>query len=378
MRENCLIIAGEKSGEEHALTFIEDLKRSCPDTHFWGVGGDELKASGMELVYHLKDFSSWGISEVVKKIPFYLNALKNLEQMALERKTKTAILIDFQDFNLRLAKRLKKQGVRVLYYVAPQAWVWRPKRAGVLQETVHTLFSILPFERKWFGERGVNKVIGINHPLLAKFKDDLPEIKNKKFLELKKEVNLCLLPGSRNFEVEGLLPEFIKTIKLLKKDFPLKVSLVLSSNINKNLINPYLKYIDKIYQNENLSEALKKTDFALAASGTVTLSCALFEVPTIVAYKGSFLNEFIYYQFIDYKGPISLANIVHEKWIYPELLQDRATSFNLGQNLRRWLTDEKEYEKIKRTLAETKNLLEGDSIDVASYMAGVLREDASV
>ncbi|RLA63328.1 MAG: lipid-A-disaccharide synthase [Epsilonproteobacteria bacterium] len=374
MRENCLIIAGEKSGEEHALTFIKELKRKCPDVDFWGVGGDEL-ATQMDIEYHLKDFSSWGISEVIKKIPFYLKALKYIERKAIERKTKTAILIDFQDFNLRLARRLKKQGVRVLYYVAPQAWAWKAKRAGVLQKTVHTLFTIIPFEKKWFNDRGVSKVVAINHPLLTKFEKDLPHIKNKNFSELKKEVNLLLLPGSRNFEVAELLPEFIGSLKELKKDFPLKVSLVLSSNINKDLIKPYASFIDKIYSNEELTKALTEADFAFGASGTVTLACALFEVPTVVAYKGSLLNEFIFYQFIDYKGPISLANIVHQKQVYPELMQDRATSYNMGLNLRRWLTDDLEYEKIKETLAKTKSLLQGESIDVASYMAGVLTED---
>ena len=374
MSENVLIIAGEKSGEEHALTFLEGLQKKYPKTKFWGVGGEELRALGVELKYDLKDFSSWGFSEVIKKLPFYIKALKNIECEALERNTKTAILIDFQDFNLRLAKRLKKQGVKVLYYVAPQAWAWKAYRAKVMQRTVHTLFSILPFEKKWFQDRGMDKIVGVDHPLLAKFKNDLSDIPKTKFSDLKKGVNLLLLPGSRNFEVRGLLPEFIETLKLLK-DFPIKTSLVLSSNINRDLVDPYLKYIDKVYPNEKLASALKEADLALAASGTVTLSCALFEVPTVVAYKGSLLNEFIFHQFIKYKGPISLPNIIHEKWIYPELLQDRATSYNFSQVIRSWLTDESEYEKIKETLAETKGLLEGESIDVASYMAGVLKED---
>jgi lipid-A-disaccharide synthase len=375
MSENVLIIAGEKSGEEHALTFLEGLQKKHPETKFWGVGGEELKARGVELKYDLKDFSSWGFSEVIKKIPFYIKALKNIENEALKRKTKTAILIDFQDFNLRLAKRLKKQGVKVLYYVAPQAWAWKAYRAGVMQKTVHTLFSILPFEKKWFQDRGMDKIVGVDHPLLAKFKNDLNDIKNTKFSDLKKGVNLLLLPGSRNFEVKGLLPEFIETLKLLKKDFPIKTSLVLSSNINRDLVDPYLKFIDKVYPNEELTSALKEADMALAASGTVTLSCALFEVPTVVSYKGSLLNEFIFNQFIKYKGPISLPNIIHEKWVYPEFLQDRATSYNFSQVIRSWLTDESEYEKIKETLAETKCLLQGESIDVATYMAGVLKED---
>lgn len=108
MKNNCLIIAGEKSGEEHCLSFFDGLKNNCKSVHFWGVGGDDLKSKGMELIYHLKDFSSWGISEVIFKIPFYLKAMNRIYELAKERKCKVAILIDFQSFNLKLAKILKR------------------------------------------------------------------------------------------------------------------------------------------------------------------------------------------------------------------------------------------------------------------------------
>ncbi len=155
--KSCLIIAGEKSGEEHAMSFFPELRKLSPDTEFYGVGGDLLQKEGMELIYHLGEFSSMGFSEVIGKIPFYFRALKKFENLVQEKGTKTAILIDFQDFNLRLAQRLSKQGVKILYYVAPQAWVWKAKRAGVLSRTVHTLFSILPFEKDWFEERELSR-----------------------------------------------------------------------------------------------------------------------------------------------------------------------------------------------------------------------------
>lgn len=108
MESNCLIIAGEKSGEEHCLSFFKAVSKACPETKFWGVGGEELKKQGMDLIYDLKEFSSWGFSEVIGKIPFYFNALTQIEEMVVAKNCKVAILIDFQDFNLRLAKRLKK------------------------------------------------------------------------------------------------------------------------------------------------------------------------------------------------------------------------------------------------------------------------------
>ena len=147
---SCLLIAGEKSGEEHAMSFFPELKSLVPEAEFYGVGGDELKSHGMDLLYHLKDFSSMGFSEVIGKIPFYFNALSHIEKEVIRRHTKVAILVDFQGFNMRLAKRLSKRGVKVLYYVAPQAWAWKSHRAQALSETVHTLFTILPFEKNGF------------------------------------------------------------------------------------------------------------------------------------------------------------------------------------------------------------------------------------
>jgi lipid-A-disaccharide synthase len=123
-KQSCLIIAGEKSGEEHALSFLNELKRASPDTEFFGVGGDEMKQAGVELLYHLNDFSSWGYSEVITKIPFYFKAMNTIVDEVKKRGTKTAILIDFQSFNLKLAGKLKEIGVEVLYYVAPQACAW--------------------------------------------------------------------------------------------------------------------------------------------------------------------------------------------------------------------------------------------------------------
>ena len=178
---SCLIIAGEKSGEDHAMTFLPELMKLSPNCKFYGVGGKRLEDLDVELLYHLKDFSGIGISEVLGKIPFYFKALDNIVSEVKKRETKTAILIDFQGFNLKLAKKLKKLGVNVLYYVAPQAWVWKPWRSKVLEQNVHTLFTILPFEKKWFSERGVTKVKAVVHPLMNEYGQQLSSVRKRKF-----------------------------------------------------------------------------------------------------------------------------------------------------------------------------------------------------
>lgn len=361
MIDSCLVVAGEKSGEEHALSFIPELKRLRPNLSLFGVGGDELKSAGMDVIYHLKDFSSFGFSEVIGKIPFYFKALKNLEDEVVKRNCKVAILIDFQDFNLRLAKRLAKRGVKVLYYVAPQAWAWKAGRAAVLQRTVHTLFTILPFEKKWFLDRGVDKVFSVAHPLTFHYADTLKDLPAKKS-SLTEHVKLLLLPGSRNDEVRFLLPDFCQAIELLRQKTTAKieVGIVRSSNVNKSLWKVSEGLIDREWRNEELSDALKWADISLAASGTVTLATGLFQVPTVVTYKGSLLNQFIFETFVNYDAPISLTNLVLEKRIFPEYIQEAATPFNMANALLKWINDSGYYAQTCAELATLVKRLSGE------------------
>ncbi len=371
---SCLIIAGEKSGEEHALSFLPELVKLCPDTKFFGVGGDDMEKLGVELLYHLKDFSSMGFSEVIGKIPFYFKALSKLEKEVVKRGTQTAIVIDFQDFNLRLAKKLSKRGVKVLYYVAPQAWVWKPGRAETLKTVAHTLFTILPFEKKWFGDRGVRQVRSIPHPLMLTYKNLLNDIPAKPYGSWEKKLKLLILPGSRRFEVEGLLPEFMATVDELRKTNTVEVHLVKVAHIPERYYSFYADKVDVTHDSQDLVKAMKECHFAMAASGTVTLSTGLFELPTIVAYRASLLNEFIFNNFINYQGAVSLTNIVHGKVIFPELIQADANAKRFLRVIRSWLEDEKTYNEMKKDLRETKNLLAGDDFSVPHYMAQVIHD----
>lgn len=367
VEESCLIIAGEKSGEEHAMSFLPELMSKRPEMKFFGVGGEEMQELGVELRYHLKDFSSWGFSEVIGKIPFYFRALNEIVTEVKKRNTPYAILIDFQDFNLRLAKRLHKQGVRVFYYVAPQAWAWKAWRAKALEKNVDTLFTIIPFEKDWFEKRGVNRVRSVPHPLWFHYEKIADHqklgIATKSFSSISsRKKRLLLLPGSRNFEVAKLLPTFCDYLKKSKHDF--EVSIVQSPNVNREHYRPYEKYIDRWYKHDEITDALEWADFAFAASGTVTLTCALFEVPTVVCYASSLLNEFIFYTFLSYDGPISLANIVHQEKVFPELIQNEFSSFNIGKSIDDWLGDEKKYNEVKEKLSRTMDLVGGDSENV--------------
>ena len=369
---SCLIIAGEKSGEEHALSFFDQLKKDCPDVDFYGVGGDDLKLRGVELLYSLSDFSSWGISGVIGKIPFYKKAMRRLEEEVERRQTKVAILIDFQTFNMKLAKRLKERGVKILYYVAPQAWAWKAYRTKALAQDTDVLFTILPFEKKWFSDRGVSQVTGAIHPLALRLRPN-QSLKPRSYTR-EDEIKLLLLPGSRAFEVSSLLADFNQAVSLLRaQGLKVKVGLVTSRSLDPLLYQSFSLKLDQSWSDEELEQALEWADFSLAASGTVTLACALKEVPTIVSYRTSLLNEFIFFTFVNYEGAISLANIVHEEMVFPELTQDHVSAYNLSRALLKWIDDTQELIKLKDKLAQTRDLLTGDIIPSHEVMAKIIR-----
>ncbi len=372
---NCLIIAGEKSGEEHSESFLPELIKESPQTKFFGVGGDYFRKLGVETFYDIKDFASMGISEVLTKIPFYLKAEERLLEEVDKRQCRTAILIDFQGFNLKLAKKLKKKNVRVLYYVAPQAWAWKSHRAKTVGDNIHSLFSIIPFEKKWFAQRGTDKIISIAHPLFLKYRDDLQEIPPRDYESLESGINLLLLPGSRNSEVRSLLPEYLKAAKRLRAKFQVNVRIVKTNSVENDIYDFFGDEIEHVYESNELADALKWTHFSLAASGTVTLACALFEVPTVVSYKTTLLNWFLYSNLVKYKGFVSLGNIVLEQAVFPELLQDDANEYLIFEKLNKWIMGKSFYEKTKNILSKTKISLTGEDINIPNYMARVINEN---
>ncbi len=377
MKSSCLVIAGEKSGEDHAMTFLPELMKLSPQTEFYGVGGQRLEKLGMQLIYHLKDFSGIGISEVLGKIPFYYKALDHLLEEVDKRNTKTAILIDFQGFNMKLAKKLKARGVEVLYYVAPQAWVWKPWRAKALKKNVHTLFTIIPFEKKWFFDRGVKQVKGVIHPLMIEYGERLNSVKQKNFSDIKnRPIRLLLLPGSRNVEVSKLLPIFAKGVELIQEaDFKIELGIVKSESVRTEHYDVNLQFSNE-WKSDELPKALEWADICIAASGTVTLATGLFGVPTIVLYQVSLFTEFVLSLLVPYDGPASLTNIVHEKMVFPELIQYQADRYGIFKHFKRWMQNEEEYNHVAQELTKTKDYLTGDDFSVPEYMAQVLNKNS--
>ncbi len=329
-KESIFILAGEKSGVEHSRSFLPKLLEEFKNFDFYGVGDQEFIDQGIELLYDVKEFSSMGFSEVFQKIPFYLTARKKILSEVTKRNTKFVILIDFQTFNLSLVKKLKDSGVKkIFYFVAPQAWAWKEKRVEKLSAFTDRLFCILPFEKKWFTQRGVKNTHYVSHPIL-----------NKKYKKARETgENILILPGSRNSEVKYHLPIFTK---FMEKNTKFNYILVKSKSVDPKFYERYESYFSQTFQSEELQLAIGLSRFCLASSGTVTLECGLSELPTVVCYKVSSLNEMIARRLVKYQGYVSLTNLILEEEVFPELIQERCTPYLIDKAMKDMMRNEKE------------------------------------
>lgn len=374
MGESCLIVVGEKSGEEHCLSFLPRLIERNPNVKFFGIGGKDMADLGVEVLQDYHGFASIGFGlDVIKKIPYYFKVMDRMCDEVVKRGCKTAILVDYQGFNLKIGEKLKKLGVNVLHYVAPQAWVWKENRVEQIKKNVHTLFTIVPFEKKWFSDRGVKNTIAVRHPLLDHYEKDIIDLPKKEFPKGKKHI--LLLPGSRNSEVKNLLPKFAQAARLIKKEFDAQVAIVQSTTVDQKFYQMDEDVFDKVYDSKDLKAALKEADLCISSSGTVTLACALFNVPTLVSYYFAPINEFIGRHIIKYTWYLSLANIIHNEMIFPEYVQERIHPVLLSKQASVWFNNEEKYNAVVNRISQTRDMITGDAIDVVEYMSKVINNE---
>jgi lipid-A-disaccharide synthase len=368
------ILVGEKSGEEHLLSFFPKLKAQCPNVDFWGIGGDEMAEHGIELFTHFRELSTMGFSGVISKLKFYLDLKNSIKQEILRRNTKHVLLVDYQGLNYQLAKELKDYGIKIYYYVAPQVWAWKPWRAKVLSRVCTRIFSILPFEKEWWCDRGLGKYLTtVNHPLANS--QIMEEISSKIMANNDRSYHLVFLPGSRVSEVAQHLPIYAKMIELLKeKKIKIKTTCVFADHLPKEWRLAYQEIFSECCSQKKLDKVLLNADLAVAASGTVTLSLGLFQVPSIICYRVSMINAFIYRTIVKYQGQVCLVNIIHGKQIFPEFLQEDCCAQNMAFQVETWLADPEKLALIKRELATTKEKLRGEYLDPCELILENLNE----
>ncbi len=354
MSKNILVVAAEVSADHHTSELLKELRPSLPGIHFWGVGGDELRQQGMELLYHLDRMSFLGIGEVLRHLPFIFRVKKHLLQRVEEDAPLCAILVDYPGFNLRLARALKKRGVPVIYYISPQLWAWGRRRIKKIRRDVREMLVLFPFEERFYREHGI-KARYVGHPLVDKHHALLPATDKEPDRD---HIRIGLLPGSRGQEVEALLPDMLQSARLLKeKGLIHKAEVVKVDHLDDGLFRRHLTQNDDFIDIVNLplSQCLPRYDAVLVASGTATLECGLYAVPMVIVYRVNGLTYFLGKRLvrIDFIG---LVNIVAGRKVAEELIQQDFTPARAAEALEELLQEENNRKK-RRELKELRSLL---------------------
>jgi lipid-A-disaccharide synthase len=327
-----MVVAGEPSGDAHAAALVKALQQRA-DIDFFGATGPLMRDAGVETIVNSDELAIMGIVEVGRVFRKFLSAFRKLKAAAIERAPDAVVLVDWPEFNLRLASTLHRRGLKVIYYISPQLWAWRPRRVKNIKRDVDLLLSILPFEVEWYKARAVEHVAFVGHPLAGEVKTRFgrEEFCRRNDLDPQRPI-VSFLPGSRIKELQRILPPMIETIAQLGMVRPEVQSVVVvapSRTVEevREISSPDVKLIV-----QQTREALRASDAAAVASGTATLEAALLETPMVVVYKESPINWHTLGRLITVPH-FGLVNLVAGKEIAKELMQEDLTGNNLANEL---------------------------------------------
>jgi lipid-A-disaccharide synthase len=335
-----MIVAGEPSGDAHAAALVNALreKSSGLEFDFFGATGPLLRAAGVETIVDSDELAIMGILEVTRALPKFLEAFRKLKNAAFERSPDAVILVDWPEFNLRLATALHRRGLKIIYYISPQLWAWRPRRISTIQRNIDLLLSILPFEAEWFRARGVEHVEFVGHPLAGEVKTrfDREEFCRRNDLNPAQPV-VSFLPGSRRKELQRILPPMLAAIEKLsamRPEIQCVVVVAPSRTIKetRQIVTQHNGASSIKLIHGQTREALAASAAAAIASGTATLEAALLETPMVVVYKESAVNWHTLGRLITVSH-YGLVNLVAGKEIARELMQNDLTAENLTEEL---------------------------------------------
>lgn len=358
-----MIITGEASGDMHGANLIRAMQEEAPGLRVCGMGGPELIACGMEILYDAARLSVVGLLEVFSHLGDIRAAMAVLEARLTSERPDLLILIDLPDFNLMMAKRAKKLGVPVFYYISPQVWAWRSGRVKKIKRLVDRMAVILPFEQEFYRQRGM-EVDFVGHPLLDTVKTTTSrrEFLDRLGIKSGSRPVIGILPGSRVGEVRTMLPIFLAAARLLAAEVGSPVCLlpVAAALDDELLAASGLAGCDlEVHAiREDRYDLMAACDVVMAASGTVTLELAILGVPMVVSYRVSPLTHFLGRWLIKVKYA-SLVNLVAGERIVPELMQREATPEKINQALQTLLCEPGAAELMKEGLVRVVRQLGG-------------------
>lgn len=368
-----LVSAGEASGDLYASGVVHSLSTLYPHARFYGCAGPKLQAAGVELVIDARNLAVVGLAEVVGHLPRIYREYRKLIAYARQQPPHAALLTDSPDFNLRLARHLKKMGVPVYYLVAPQVWAWRQNRIKLIRKLVNKLFCLFPFEEAWFRERGVDATY-IGHPLATMAHTSLSrdEFLERYRLPRDKRV-LVLLPGSRTGEACRHLPVLLQSVAELRQRFDLSV--ILGTPRGFYRAEAFAKFRERIaslsiqiIENDTWN-CIGHADLALAASGTVTIEAAILGTPTVAFYKVNPLTWSAGRRLV--KVPfLSMVNLIAERQIVPEFIQHEMTSSHITSAAEALLNSPERADRMRMELGRVRALLtrEGNPFERAASL----------
>ncbi|MFC1498802.1 lipid-A-disaccharide synthase [Verrucomicrobiota bacterium] len=354
-----LIIAGEVSGDMHAARLVKAVKERLPDSEFFGIGGNEMRSAGVKLFQHTNDMAVMGFTEVVRRYGFFKRVLCQMAETARKEKPDAVILVDYPGFNLRLAARTHKLGIKTIYYICPQVWAWNQSRIPKMARIVDRLITIFPFEQKHFKDTDLT-VDYVGHPLV----DEAKKALNEPQADLDVEGNplIALLPGSRPHEIKRLLPAMWSAALLLEKKHPDACFVIAApssemanaaQDIIKNISAKPLRW--KIITGKT-RQVLRAARAALVASGTATIEAALMLCPMVIAYRMAILT-YLFGRMLVKIDDIGMVNIVAGKKICPEFIQDAVTPEALANAIEPLLADTPERSEMIAALKKVSHAL---------------------
>jgi lipid-A-disaccharide synthase len=369
------IIAGEASGDLHASNLMKALKSKDKMAEFRCWGGDLMEQQGGEIIKHYRDLAYMGFTEVVANLGTILSNIRFCKSNILAYQPDAVILVDYPGFNLRIAEFAKNQGLKVFYYISPQVWAWKKSRVFKIKKFVDRMFVILPFEKAFYARFGYD-VDFVGHPLLDMI-DQLPPNNSEKFIAdnaLSGQPVIALLPGSRKQEIRKMLSVMLE----VTTDFPEYQFVVAGApSIENNFYRGIIRDKNVKLISGQTHALLQNSYAALVTSGTATLETALFNVPEVVCYKGSYISYQIALRVVDESKIkyISLVNIISDKEIVKELIQKKMTVSNMRRELKAIVKDSTNRTRISNDYSDFKKRLGGGgaSVKTANLIVNLLK-----
>lgn len=353
--------AGEASGDMHGANLARALLDLDPSLTLMGMGGEQMAAAGVQILYDIKNLGFIGVGEILKKIPFFFRLRTFLLEKIKEEKPDALVCIDYPGFNMRLIKKAQAAGIPVIYYILPTIWAWDKSRGKTIAAYTDLAISLFPFEAALYEKLGTH-VVCPGHPLVDTVKPSMSREEAYTYFSLDPEKEtILLMPGSRLQEVQGLLPDMLAAAKKIEEKVP-QVQFILpqASTIEEDVLWQIIRPsgLDVTVGRDHVYDMMNVSTAAIVASGTATLETALMGLPTLLVYRVSRLTYWLSKVLVHIKS-IGLPNIIMGRRVIPELWEDEVTAENIAATVLPWLTDEdkrrhmhEELAAVRRTLGE--------------------------